>query len=356
MTPPPTTADQTTQAGTPNELIALASGERHVSRQRNSPNGSGQEVGIAGKATADTDAGAAGARPATSTDLGCDITAIVVAPRRVAQAGERPHNRDVVGARRWIKRALLGVLALGATVGCAGRPLSKPDGSTGASGVGGVLGAAGGEAAGTQGLDTCSADADCPPIECAIAPCSRAICALGDDGFHHCTAHLPVGSCQPDDPSCCAGDVNCPSGQSCLAGSPRSFRVAEALGEVAIPALATFASPTLIAWRQPTLRAPIVIHAFAPPAPAEATRTAHEVPAVRAFSGSSRSSRRPGPASLQACSVATRTTPAVPVPTVLAIRTRWRVCQTGSRVQAASTVLIRESRWAFERVGDWSSP
>lgn len=221
LTPPPAAADQTTPARTPNELIALAAGERHVSRQRNSPDGSGQEVGIAGKATADTDAGADGARPATSTDLGCDITAIVIAPRRGAQAGERPHNLDVAGARRWIKRALLGVLALGATVGCAGRPLSKPDGNTGASGVGGVLGAAGGESAGTQGRDTCSADADCPPIECAIAPCSRAICALGDDGFHHCTAHLPVGSCQPDDPSCCAGDVNCPSGQSCLAGSPQ---------------------------------------------------------------------------------------------------------------------------------------
>ncbi len=138
-------------------------------------------------------------------------------------------------AARWTGSGLWSVAVLVAALGCDGRPLSAPGGgedgsASGASGAFGGVGASGasgfaGGAAGAGGIaahDTCESDADCPAGACAVVPCPRVICARGDDGFRHCTSPSPPTPrpCAADDPSCCASDSECSSGDVCAASVP----------------------------------------------------------------------------------------------------------------------------------------
>jgi hypothetical protein len=138
---------------------------------------------------------------------------------------------NALGARRRTQRAWLISVASGMLVGCSNPPLPVADGDGGAMGAsqggiamtGGAMGAFAGAsgaagAAGLAGHNTCGSNADCPPIACASAPCSQAVCGRGDDGFRHCTSrkHPPIASCMADQADCCANDADCPSGQACL--------------------------------------------------------------------------------------------------------------------------------------------
>jgi hypothetical protein len=63
-----------------------------------------------------------------------------------------------------------------------------------------------------QGRDECAHDRDCPPIECLVAPCPPAICALGDDGLLHCgpLERAPGPPCTPvGGRNECEGDDDC---------------------------------------------------------------------------------------------------------------------------------------------------
>ena len=93
-------------------------------------------------------------------------------------------------------------------LGCSNRPLEF-GGNRGA-------GATGSDGAGAH--DTCSSNTDCSALACATSPCPEAICARLDDGFHHCTSrtHASPSACPDDDPTCCAGDVDCADGLACL--------------------------------------------------------------------------------------------------------------------------------------------
>jgi hypothetical protein len=90
-----------------------------------------------------------------------------------------------------------GVTGFGGTAGSAG-----VTGSAGATGVGG----------GGAGQDDCHTDGDCPAEICSVPRCSELLCALGTDGFHHCTPRTPptlvgcpAGSATP----CCQSDADC---------------------------------------------------------------------------------------------------------------------------------------------------
>jgi hypothetical protein len=96
----------------------------------------------------------------------------------------------------------------GGTAGAAGT--GGGAGVTGGAGTSGSAGTTGG--AGTSGSDECHADGDCPQGICSTPPCSELLCALGTDGFHHCTPRTPptLDAC-PDASatSCCRADADC---------------------------------------------------------------------------------------------------------------------------------------------------
>ena len=87
--------------------------------------------------------------------------------------------------------------------------------------AGGAAAAApGGGAAGTGGRDECQSDADCPTSGCSSPPCSELLCALGNDGFHHCRHARPPRSLCPEAGAtgCCDSDGECTatSGGHCV--------------------------------------------------------------------------------------------------------------------------------------------
>ena len=111
------------------------------------------------------------------------------------------------------------------TAGASGANGTGTAGTSGANGTGtaGTRGGsgAGGGAAGTSGRDECQADADCPTSGCSSPPCSELLCALGNDGFHHCTPRTPpapVVCPEAGGAPCCASDAACTamSGGHCI--------------------------------------------------------------------------------------------------------------------------------------------
>ena len=94
-------------------------------------------------------------------------------------------------------------------------------GTGGAGGRGGGGGGTGGNVAGTSGHDECQSDADCPKSVCSSPPCSELLCALGNDGFHHCTPRTPpalVVCPEAGATDCCDSDAKCTamSGGHCI--------------------------------------------------------------------------------------------------------------------------------------------
>jgi hypothetical protein len=104
----------------------------------------------------------------------------------------------------------------GGTAGSGGQATAGAGGGGTAGAGGGTAGAggaAGGSAGTAGGADACHKDADCPPIQCLVAPCPENLCVLGGDGWHHCTlrAHYTLDSCtnNPTGSPCCKSDADC---------------------------------------------------------------------------------------------------------------------------------------------------
>src|SRR6186713_1082489 len=94
-------------------------------------------------------------------------------------------------------------------------------GTAGTTGSAGTGGGTGGGVAGTSGRDECQSDADCPTSGCSSPPCSELLCALGNDGFHHCTPRTPpapVVCPEAGATVCCDSDAKCTamSGGHCI--------------------------------------------------------------------------------------------------------------------------------------------
>ena len=137
---------------------------------------------------------------------------------------------------RFVPLALTG-LALAVGAGCGSKSLQGDGGhvgtgtagttgsagntGAGGGGRGGGGGGTGGGAAGTSGQDDCQSDAECPTSACSSPPCTELLCALGNDGFHHCTTRTPpalVVCPEAGATTCCSSDAQCTamSGGRCI--------------------------------------------------------------------------------------------------------------------------------------------
>jgi hypothetical protein len=98
----------------------------------------------------------------------------------------------------------------GTTTGAGGAGTGGGGGRAGTGGTGGGTAGAGGSNF-DGGADECVVDQDCPPPPCPTLPCPETLCAMGNDGFHHCVTrvHPALTSCSPTGPSCCMDDNEC---------------------------------------------------------------------------------------------------------------------------------------------------
>jgi hypothetical protein len=114
--------------------------------------------------------------------------------------------------------------AAGGTAGTSGATLAGGAGRGGNAGLGGQAGfggesggAAGGVAAdastvdGSMGNDECRQASECPRPPCPFPGC-QTMCALGDDGWHHCLAVVfPVSVMCTGEPTYCCTSADCNS-------------------------------------------------------------------------------------------------------------------------------------------------